>query len=114
MTNFNWTISKLVTSNAGQHDKVVVFADVVVTGSRGGNKTAMVTKVQFELDASQIFVPFQNLTEKIVLGWVFEQMPESEQIYIQNSIDAELDIMENPLPKPQLQVLAEQKLPWSL
>jgi hypothetical protein len=114
MTNFNWVISKLVTSNAKEHSNVVVVADVVVTGSRNDHQTGMVKKIEFELDTSKNFVVFENLTEEIVLGWVFEQLNEAEQAYIRNSIDAELDILENPLPKHTPIVLTEQKLPWGV
>lgn len=113
MTNFNWAVSKLVTTNAKEHSSVVVVADVVVTGSRGAYQTSMVKKIQFEFDADKNFVPFENLTEKIVLEWVREQLNEAEQSYIKNSIDAELDILEHPLPKITSPVLTEQKLPWS-
>jgi hypothetical protein len=114
MTNFNWVISKLVTSNAKEHSNVVVVADVVVTGSRNNHQTGMVKKIEFELDTSKNFVVFENLTEEIVLGWVFEQLNEAEQAYIKNSIDAELDILEHPLPKHTPIVLTEQKLPWGV
>lgn len=113
MTIFNWTISKLITTTTNTHLNVVVFADVAITGSRGVHQSGVVKNVQFELDAEKTFVPFESLTEKMVLGWVFEQLNEGEQSFIRNSIDAELDIMETPLPKPQPQLLIEQKLPWA-
>ena len=51
------------------------------------------------------FIPFDNLTEEIVLGWLQDAMGEEAVAQLESSLDAQLNALINPV--------VASGLPWS-
>lgn len=105
MTTFTTVIDAMYTVNQPDPDYVVnvLFTvngvDVDYTGSIGGN-------LQFSSeDAPENFIPYDQLTQEIVLGWIDAsgQLPNLEAC-VQGQIDSQI----NPPVSPQ-----NTPLPWA-
>jgi hypothetical protein len=104
MTNFTTTIDAMYTVPASNSD-YVISAIFTVTGVDGNNSFSIGSNLQFSLtDEVKDFIPYTNLTEATVLGWVEAsgQLP-ALQASIQNQIDA----LNTPVVAPQ-----NKPLPW--
>ena len=75
----------------------VTGVDDTYTASIGGN-------TQFDSHESETFIPYADLTEAIVIGWIPSQTIESAQACVQGQIDS----MITPPVSP-----ANTALPWS-
>jgi hypothetical protein len=104
MTQFTTRITSMYTLNTPEPDYVVnvlyevTGVDGTYTASIGGN-------TQFN-SADQVgpVVPYADLTEAIVIGWI----PESAIASAQDCVQGQLDSMANPPVSP-----ANTALPWS-
>lgn len=45
---------------------------------------------------SPTFVPYENITETVVIDWVLDAMGEEQVTSMEAGLDAQLDILENP------------------
>jgi len=75
----------------------VTGVDGEYTASIGGNTT-------FDSNQAETFIPYADLTEVIVIGWIPEQAMASAQACVQGQIDS----MITPPVSPQ-----NTPLPWS-
>ena len=104
MTTFTTTIDRMYTLQQPDPNYVVnvlwtvTGVDGTYTASIGGN-------TQFS-SADQVgtFIPYDQLTEAIVIGWIPESAIASAQACVQGQIDS----MINPPVSPEA-----QPLPWS-
>ena len=102
-TTFTTTITAMYTLQQPDPDYVVNClwqvegVDGEYTGSIGGN-------TQFSSQQGSDFIPYDQLTEAIVIGWIPEPAITSAQACVQGQLDS----MANPPVSP-----ASQPLPWS-
>jgi hypothetical protein len=104
MTTFTTTVTAMYTLQTPDPDYVVnvlwqvTGVDGAYTASIGGN-------TQFN-SADQVgaFVPYDQLTEEIVIGWI----PANQIASAQSCVQGQLDSMANPPVSPQ-----NTPLPWS-
>jgi hypothetical protein len=82
----------------------VVNALWEVTGVDGTYTASIGSNTQFDSQQSETFIPYANLTEAIVIGWIPESAIESAQQCVQGQIDS----MITPPVSPQ-----NTPLPWS-
>jgi hypothetical protein len=104
MTQFTTTITAMYTLQQPDPNYVVnaiwevTGVDVEHTASIGGN-------TQFNsADQEGTFIPYDQLTEAVVVSWI----PESQIQSAQQCVQGQLDSMANPPVSP-----AAQPLPWS-
>ena len=104
MTTFTTRITAMYTLNTPEPDYVVnvlyevTGVDGTYTASIGGN-------TQFSsADQEGAFIPYDQLTEAIVIGWIPESAIASAQACVQGQIDS----MITPPVSPEA-----QPLPWS-
>ena len=104
MTTFTTTITAMYTLQQPDPDYVVnvlwevTGVDGTYTASIGGNTT---------FDSSQApetFIPYDQLTQAIVIGWI----PESAMTSAQQCVQGQIDSMITPPVSP-----ANTALPWS-
>ena len=102
-TTFTTTITAMYTIQQPQPDYVVNVTwqvdgvDGTYTASIGGNTV-------FSSNQSSTFIPYDQLTEEIVLGWIPADQIASAQACVQGQIDS----MINPPVSPQ-----RTPLPWN-
>jgi len=75
----------------------VTGVDGTYTASIGGN-------TQFDSQQSETFIPYNELTEAIVIGWI----PESQITSAQACVQGQIDSMITPPVSP-----ANTALPWA-
>ena len=103
MTTFTTTITAMYTLQQPDPDYVVnalwevTGVDGEYTASIGGNTT-------FDSNQGETFIPYADLTEAIVIGWIPEQATASAQACVQGQIDS----MITPPVSPQ-----NTPLPWN-
>ena len=103
MTTFTTTITAMYTLQQPDPNYVVnvlwevTGVDGEYTASIGGN-------TQFDSNQAETFIPYDQLTEAVVIGWIPEQAMTSAQACVQGQIDS----MITPPVSPQ-----NTPLPWS-
>ena len=103
MTTFTTTITAMYTLQQPDPNYVVnalwqvTGVDGEYTANIGGNTT-------FDSNQAETFIPYDQLTEAIVIGWIPENAMTSAQACVQGQIDS----MITPPVSPQ-----NTPLPWS-
>lgn len=108
-TQFSWKINNLYTIDAGaQEPNYVVNALWTLTGVDGEYTASIDGNTQFEVNQEQTdFVPFAQLTEALVVGWVQESLGEQGVANFEANVNGQIDSMKNPPVTPQ-----NTPLPW--
>lgn len=105
MTTFTTTIDSMYTVNTPDPDYVVNVL-FTVTGVDGEYTASIGGNVQFSSsDAPETFIPYADLTQEIVLGWIDAsgQLPN-----LQACVQGQIDSMITPPVSPQ-----NTPLPWA-
>lgn len=103
MTTFTTTITNLYTVQQPDPD-YVVNALWTVTGVDGQYTASIDGNTVFSSQQGPDFIPYDQLTEATVIGWIPANQIESAQACVQGQIDS----MINPPVSP-----ANTALPWS-
>ena len=102
---YNWTVTNLFTIDEGTETDYVVTALYEVTGieqSGGVEYTASLSNsAQFEVVQGATFIPYADLTNTIVIGWIENQLGEDGVNNIQACIDGMINSEINPPVSPQ-------------
>lgn len=105
-TTYTWTVNTLWTVPNPEPD-YVVQAQYTVSGTDGAYSGTISSITQFTVSAVQPdYVPYNQLTEAIVIGWIQAQpaVVTSMEACVQGQIDSQI----NPPVTPQV-----TPLPWS-
>jgi len=103
MTNFTTTIISMYTVNTPD-PQYVINAIWQVTGVDGEYTASIGGNTQFTSQQSPEFIPYDQLTEATVIGWIPAEQIASAQACVQGQIDS----MITPPVSP-----ANTALPWS-
>ena len=105
MTTFTTTITSMYTLQQPDPDYVVnVLWEV--TGVDGANTASIGGNTQFNsADQEGAFIPYANLTEAAVIGWI----PDSAIASAQSCVQGQIDSMITPPVSP-----ADTPLPWAV
>ena len=104
MTTFTTTINNMYTLQQPDPDYVVNVL-WTVTGVDGANTASIDGNTQFDSSqAPESFIPYDQLTEATVIGWIPADQIASAQACVQGQIDS----MINPPVSP-----ANTPLPWA-
>jgi hypothetical protein len=104
MTTFTTTINSMYTLNTPDPEYVVNVL-WTVTGVDGAHTASIGGNTQF--DSSQVpetFIPYDQLTEATVLGWIPANQIDSAQACVQGQIDSLITPPVSPASTP---------LPWA-
>jgi len=103
MTTFTTTITSMYTLDTPDPG-YVVNAIWEVTGVDGANTASIGGNTQFNsADQEGAFIPYDQLTEATVIGWI----PESQITSAQQCVQGQIDSMITPPVSPEA-----QPLPW--
>ena len=104
MTQFTTTITAMYTLQTPDPDYVVNVL-YQVTGVDGTNTASIGGNTQFNsADQEGAFIPYDQLTEATVIGWI----PENQIASAQQCVQGQLESLANPPVSP-----ANTTLPWS-
>lgn len=108
MTNYNWTVTQLYTQTIEGNADYVVIANYNTTGVDGEYTASLSETAQFSTADVTTFIPYEDLTEAIVIGWIKESLGENGIISVEACIQGQIDSQINPPVSPQ-----NTPLPWS-
>jgi hypothetical protein len=109
MTTYTWTIKAMSVMPVldGQTD-VVVSAQWNILGEDQGASYNLAGWQNFTLQQGEGFVPYSQLTETQVVGWVQNAMGENGVASMEAAVQGSLDAINNPPVEPMI-----EPLPWS-
>lgn len=106
MTIYTWTVTALYTV-PNPTPNYVVQATYLVVGVDGDYRGEIQSNAQFTVNPDQPdYVPYSDLTEAIVLGWI--QAQPNVTINMEACVQGQIDSQINPPVIPQ-----NTPLPWS-
>ena len=102
---YNWQVTNLFTLDEGTETDYVVTALYNVTGieqSGGVEYTAQLSNsAQFEVVQGATFIPYADLTNTIVVGWIQSQLGEDGVNNLQASVEGMINSEINPPVSPE-------------
>jgi len=108
MINYTWKIKNLWTKTIDGQQDYVVIAAYDVTGVDGEFTSSLSNTAQFSTASVSSFVPYADLTEEIVLGWIQSELGENGVLSITACIEGQIESQKNPPVSPEI-----TPLPWS-
>jgi hypothetical protein len=102
---YNWTVTNLFTIDEGTETDYVVTALYNITGIEtvsGTEYTASLSNsAQFEVVQGDTFIPYADLTNTIVIGWIENQLGEDGVNNLQASVEGMINSEINPPVSPE-------------
>lgn len=110
MINYTWIVNNLFTINASsQEPNYVVTAFYTVTAVDGSYSSNYSSSAIFEVNQSETgFIPYANLTEDTVIGWIKNQLGVNGVENLEASLAGQIETQKNPPPTPE-----NTPLPWA-
>jgi hypothetical protein len=105
---YTWKVTGLKTTNVGGTPDVIVQTYWKKIGTdENGNTGEFSGATPFSVGSmpdGQVFVPFSELTEETVLGWIQAVVVDSYEEHVNGQIQKQIDAKVNPV--------VEVTLPW--
>ena len=89
MTTYTWTIANL----ERKPDDYITIVHWRVTGDDTVNTASAYGTISFNQEEGEEIVPFDQITEEMVWGWVDEKMDRAE---VEANVQTQLDELANP------------------
>ena len=104
MVTYTTTINSMYTLNTPDPDYVVNVL-FTVSGTDGTNTASIDGNCQFDSEQESTFIPYADLTEEMVIGWINAATDNQANYYA--NIDGQIASIVNPPVSP-----SSQALPW--
>jgi hypothetical protein len=108
MTTFTWAVTALYTETVATEQNYVVIANYIVVGVDGTYSADLTNTARFSTASVAPFVPYEDLTEAIVIGWIQDELGPDGVSNIEACIQGQIDSQINPPVVPQ-----NTPLPWA-
>ena len=108
MTTFTWAVTALYTETVGTEQDYVVIANYNVDGTDGTYSASLSNIARFSTENVDNFVPYAELTEATVIGWIQAELGVDGVANIEACIHGQIDSQANPPVVPQ-----NTPLPWN-
>jgi hypothetical protein len=103
---YTWKIKSLKTHNTDTQNKFVFQTYWTKTGTdENGNEGVFSGATPFSPTSNENFVPFESLTEEVVLGWVKEVVIGDYEEHVNAQIQKEID--------KTLALAQDTSMPWA-
>ena len=97
MITYDWNCKTVdVHPQAEGEANVVYNVHWIVTGTKEDYSATSVGTQVVPLDSETDFIPFDELTNEIVVGWAKDAMGEEQVQAIEDGIASQIDELENP------------------
>jgi hypothetical protein len=107
MTNYTWAVTALYTQTIADEQDYVVIANYEVIGVDGAYTASLSNIARFSTESVSTFIPYADLTNDIVIGWIQEELGVNGVNSIEACIQGQIDSQINPPVVPQ-----NTPLPW--
>jgi hypothetical protein len=108
MINYTWIVTQLLTETIEGNENYVVIAHCETIGVDGEYSASVPNVIQFSTEDVTVFIPYEELTEEVVIAWIKQSLGEEGVLSIEASIQAQIEAQKNPPVTPQ-----ETPLPWN-
>ena len=108
MTTYTWKVTQLYTQTIEGNEDYVVIANCETIGVDGDYTASVPNVIQFSTEEVTNFIPYADLTEELIVGWIKEVLTEEGVLAIEESIANQIDTEKNPPVSPEI-----TPLPWS-
>jgi len=108
MTNYTWNVTQLYTQTIEGNTDYVVIANYNTIGVDGTYTSSLSGTAQFSTANVTNFIPYEDLTEAIVIDWIKQSLGENGIISIEACIQGQIDSQINPPVSP-----TNTPLPWN-
>jgi hypothetical protein len=108
MTTYTWAVTALYTETIAIEQDYVVMANYEVVGVDGEYTASFSNIARFSTESVSEFIPYADLTNEIVVGWIQEELGEDGVANLEACIQGQIDSLINPPVSPQI-----TPLPWS-
>jgi hypothetical protein len=100
MINYTWKVTELYTQTIEGNEDYVVIAHCETIGVDGEYTASVPNVIQFSTEEVTAFIPYANLTEELIVGWIKEVLEEEGVLDIEGSIANQIDTEKNPPVAP--------------
>jgi hypothetical protein len=108
MITYTWTVKNLFTQPVGDEQNYVVTVDYVVTAVEDQYTAELGNIARFSTSSVTPFIPYEELTNDIVIGWAKNELGENGIISIEASLAGQIEGQKNPPIIPE-----NTPLPWA-
>jgi hypothetical protein len=108
MTTYTWTVTALYTETIASEQNYVVIANYEVIGTDGTYSASLSNNARFSTASVSPFIPYQDLTNDIVIGWIQDELGTDGVANTEACIQGQIDSQINPPVVPQ-----NTPLPWA-
>ena len=107
---YTWTSTALLGYPAfdGQTDVVTTSFYTVVADDGSGHTSSFTGAQSTPLDPSAPFIPYNDLSNEIVIGWVQSNLGENGVRAIEDNLNAQIETQVNPPIRPEI-----LPIPWA-
>ena len=102
MTTFNWTVTQLLTETIAGEQNYVVIANYDVIGVDGVYTSSLSDSARFSTANVDTFIPYEDLTNSIVIGWIQALLGVDGVANYEASIQGQVDSQINPPVTPDV------------
>ena len=102
MTTFNWTVTQLLTETIAGEQNYVVIANYDVIGVDGVYTSSLSDSARFSTANVDTFIPYEDLTNSIVIGWIQALLGVDGVANYEASIQGQIDSQINPPVTPEV------------
>ena len=100
MTTFTWAVTALYTETIGTESDYVVIANYEVVGVDGEYEASLSNTARFSTESVETFIPYADLTNAIVVGWIQEELGVDGVANLEASIQGQIDSLITPPVSP--------------
>ena len=100
MTTYTWTIENLYTQTIADEADYVVIVNYLVVGVDGEFEASLTNLAQFSTENVETFIPYADLTNEIVVGWVQSVLGIDGVANLEACIQGQIDSLINPPVSP--------------
>jgi len=108
MTTYTWNVTALYTETIDGEQNYVVIANYEVVGVDGEYTASLSNIARFNTESVSPFVPYEDLTNDIVIGWIQDELGVDGVSNLEACIQGQIDRQISPPVTPQSQLL-----PWA-
>jgi len=108
MTNYTWAVTALYTQTIDGKQDYVVIANYTVIGVDGDHSASLSNIARFSTESVSPFIPYDQLTEAIVIGWIQDELGVDGVANLEACIQGQIDSQINPPVVP-----VNTPLPWT-
>ena len=108
MTTYTWAVTALYTETIAGEQDYVVIAGYEVVGVDDTYSASLSNIARFSTESVTPFVPYADLTEAIVIGWIQNDLGVDGVSNLEACIQGQIDSQINPPVTP-----VNTPLPWS-